>query len=93
MEGYLDNTFDKADHVTKPYKNATVKAMETLITNWRSPAGMFKHSGLTPSMSYKWFNGVWGWDTWKNAAGIARIDPELAKDGIRCMFDYHILAD
>ncbi len=89
-EGYLDKTFDKADNVTKPYKNATVKAMETLITNWRSPAGMFKHSGLTPSMSYKWFNGVWGWDTWKNAAGVAAFDPELAKDSIRCMFDHQI---
>ena len=89
-EGYLNKTFDKVDDVAKPYKNATVKAMETLITNWRSPAGMFQHSGLTPSMSYKWFNGVWGWDTWKNAAGIAAFDPELAKDGIRCMFDYQI---
>lgn len=90
-QGYLDKTFDKPDEVAKPYKNAAVKAMETLITNWRSPAGpMFKHSGLTPSMSYKWFNGVWGWDTWKNAAGIAAFDPELAKDGIRCMFDHQI---
>ena len=67
--------------------------METLITNWKSPAGKYKHSGLTPSMSYMWFNGVWGWDTWKNAAGIAEFDPQLAADGIRCMFDYQIQED
>lgn len=90
---YLDKTFDKEDDVPKPYKNATVKAMETLITNWKSPAGKYKHSGLTPSMSYMWFNGVWGWDTWKNAAGIAEFDPQLAADGIRCMFDYQIQED
>ncbi len=90
-QGYLDKTFAKTDTVAKPYKNVAVKAMETLITNWRSPAGlMFRHSGLTPSMSYKWFNGVWAWDTWKNAAGIALFAPELAKDGIRCMFDHQI---
>ena len=92
-QGYLDKTFDKEDDVPKPYKNATVKAMETLITNWKSPAGKYKHSGLTPSMSYMWFNGVWGWDTWKNAAGIAEFDPQLAADGIRCMFDYQIQED
>lgn len=92
-QGYLDKTFDKEDNVAKPYKNATVKAMETLVTNWRSPAGKYKHSGLTPSMSYMWFNGVWGWDTWKNAAGIAGFDTQLAEDGIRCMFDYQIQAD
>ena len=90
MEGYLDKTFDKADDVAKPYKNATVKAMETLITNWRSPAGMFKHSGLTPSMSYKWINGFGAADWKPMQPGIAAFDPELAKDGIRCMFDYQI---
>lgn len=92
-QGYLDKTFDKEDGVPKPYKNATVKAMETLITNWKSPAGKYKHSGLTPSMSYVWFNGVWGWDTWKNAAGLAEFDPQVAADGIRCMFDYQIQED
>ena len=67
--------------------------METLITNWRSPAGKFKHSGLIPSISYSGFIGVWGWDTWKNAAGIAEFDPQLAADGIRCMFDYQVQPD
>ena len=89
-QGYLDKTFEQEDGVAKPYKNAAVKAMETLVTNWRSPAGKFKHSGLIPSMSYSGFIGVWGWDTWKNAAGIAGFDPQLAADGIRCMFDYQI---
>ena len=92
-EGYLASTFDKATDVRKPYQNAAVKAMETMITNWRSASGAFKHSGLTPSMSYMWFNGVWAWDSWKIASGLAAFEPEVAKDGIRCLFDYQIQPD
>lgn len=93
-QGYLDNVFEISDdHTMKPYKNVAVKAIETLVTNWRSPAGKFKHSGITPSMSYSGFNGVWAWDSWKNALGATLFDEELAKDSIRVMFDYQIQAD
>ncbi len=91
---YLDNIFEKhTQNAMKPYKNVAVKAVETLVTNWRGPAGKFKHSGITPSMSYSGFNGVWAWDSWKNALGAALFDAELAKDSIRVMFDYQITED
>lgn len=91
---YLDNVFtDTSKEVHKPYKNAAVKAMETLVTNWRGPAGKFVHSGITPSMSYRWFNGVWAWDSWKNALGVAKFDSDLAEDSVRVMFDYQIAED
>ena len=47
------------------YQRAAVKSMETLTTNWFSPAGAIKHDGVVPSMSYKWFVGMWAWDSWK----------------------------
>jgi putative isomerase len=67
---------------------AAVKAVETMITNWRSPAGDIKRNGIIPSMSYVWFNGLWAWDSWKHAVAAADFEPELAKDNIRAMFDY-----
>ncbi len=70
------------------YNIAAVKAVETLITNWRSPAGAIKKDGIIPSMSYVWFNGMWAWDSWKQAAAVASFAPELAKNNIKAMFDY-----
>lgn len=70
------------------YEVAAVKAIETLITNWRSPAGAIKRDGITPSMSYIWFNGMWAWDSFKQAVAAASFAPELAKNNIRAMFDY-----
>lgn len=72
----------------EPYNEVAVKAVETLITNWRSPAGEIKRNGITPSISYVWFNGMWAWDSWKQAVAAASFFPELAKDNIRAMFDY-----
>ena len=66
------------------------KAIQTLITNSRSAAGQMLHQGITPSLSYKWFNGFWPWDSWKQAVATARFDPNLAKDNIRALFDYQI---
>ncbi len=65
-----------------------VKCLQTLITNWRSPAGQLKHGGLFPSYNYKWFNGFWAWDSWKHAVALKYVDPALAKDQIRAMFDF-----
>lgn len=95
-ENYLNNTFKNVDkkyvndQSLLPYIRATVKMIQTLITNWRSPAGDLKHSGVTPSISYRWFNGYWGWDSWKNAVAVAKFDKELAKEAIRVMYDYQV---
>lgn len=72
------------------YGKIAVKSIETLTTNWRSSAGAIKHDGITPSVSYKWFNGFWAWDSWKQAVATANFDGELAKSNIRALFDYQI---
>ena len=90
-EGYVE-TIDNAD-VDQAYKNAAVKAVETLMTNWISAAGALQHGGIVPSKSYQWFIGLWGWDSWKQATGMARFNPEAAEDNIRAHFDYQITAD
>ncbi|MFG3256861.1 trehalase family glycosidase [Streptomyces sp. NPDC048172] len=72
-------------------RRLAVKSVETLITNWRSAAGMLRHDGVTPSVSDKWFaGGFWAWDSWKQAVGTARFAPGLAKDQIRSMFDHQV---
>ncbi|WP_291258573.1 trehalase family glycosidase [Fusobacterium sp.] len=75
------------------YGKIAVKSIETLTTNWRSSAGAIKHDGITPSVSYKWFNGFWAWDSWKQAVATANFDGELAKSNIRALFDYQIQED
>lgn len=92
-QGYLDKTFTGAENVGKAYKNATVKSIETLMTNWRSAAGALKHDGVVPSMSYQWFIGMWAWDSWKQAVGASVFNGELAQDNIRALFDYQIQED
>lgn len=92
-EKYLNNALGEIDD-HKEYQNVAVKALETLVTNWRSPAGSLKTNGITPSISYIWFTGgFWSWDTWKQAAGITNFAPEIAKDAIRSMFDYQVTED
>ena len=63
------------------------------MTNWISAAGALQHGGIVPSKSYQWFIGLWGWDSWKQATGMARFNPEAAEDNIRAHFDYQITAD
>jgi len=70
----------------KAYQDIAVKCLETLIVNWRSPAGDLTYSGLYPS--YQRFHGFWAWDSWKHATALALFAPELAKDQIRAMFAY-----
>ena len=90
-QGYLDNTFKHSNVKDYPeYQNAIVKSIETINTNWRSAAGAFKHEGIVPSMSYKWFVGMWAWDSWKADVAVADFNPELAKNNMRALFDYQI---
>ncbi|MFD3515543.1 trehalase family glycosidase [Streptomyces sp. NPDC058657] len=80
--------------VPQEQRRTAVKALETLVTNWRGAAGRIRHDGITPSLSYKWFaGGVWSWDTWKQAVGTARFEPGLAQEQIRSMFAHQIRAD
>lgn len=65
---------------------AVVKAVETLIGNWRSPAGDLTFSGLFPSWAS--FQGFWAWDSWKQASALVLFTPELAKDQVRAMFAF-----
>ena len=90
-QGYLDKTFQNmTENARKPYRDAAVKSIETLTTNWRSAAGALKHDGVVPSMSYKWFIGMWAWDSWKQAVATARFNGSLAQDNIRALFDHQI---
>lgn len=56
-----------------------------MITNWKSPASAIKHDGIVPSTSYKWFVGMWSWDTWKEASAVARFDDKLAENSVRAL--------
>ncbi len=67
-----------------------MKALITLNSNRRSPAGQIISEGVVPSTFYKWFNGVWAWDSWKHSVGLAPYLPEVAKNNIRSMFDYQV---
>ena len=85
-ESYLKLVNSK--ELNKDEKLILTKSISTLINNWRSAAGALKHDGLFPSYHYKWFQGFWSWDSWKHAAALVKIEPELAKNQIRAMYDY-----
>lgn len=69
------------------YARAAVKAIETLVSNWRSAAGDLPGDGLFPSYSNSDYYGYWAWDSWKHALALAEFAPELAQRQIRSMLD------
>ncbi|RJY18855.1 cell wall anchor protein [Parashewanella spongiae] len=75
------------------YGRLAAKSIMTLTHNWRSAAGAITHDAVTPSVSFKWFNGVWSWDSWKQAVALARFNPELAKSNMLAMFAYQFTPD
>jgi len=77
----------------QPHNHLAIKAIETLNGNWRSAAGAIKRDVVTPSVTARWFNGAWAWDSWKHAYALASFNPELAKSNILAMFDYQIKLD
>lgn len=88
-ENYLQKAIKNANN---PYSfnKLLVKSIETLHYNWRSPSGKFDHDCVTPSVTSRWFNGIWAWDSWKHAAALSYFNEELAKNVVRSMFDYQI---
>lgn len=85
-EGYLNKILRK--DMKPEYDRIAVKAVVTLISNWRTHRGGLLHEGIVPSHAVYYFVGFWAWDTWRFSAALAKFDPELAKDNIRAMFDY-----
>ncbi|GLQ52520.1 trehalase family glycosidase [Dyella flava] len=69
-------------------QRVAVKAIITLLGNWRAARGDLHHDGVIPSYSNPDFNGFWAWDSWKHAAALALFAPQLARDQMRAMFDY-----
>lgn len=70
-------------------RHVAVKAMETLLGNWRAARGDLHHAGVVPAYSNPDFNEcVWAWDSWKQAAGLSLFAPRLAEDNMMEMFDY-----
>ncbi len=72
------------------YENLIIKSLQTLVANWRSPAGVIKKNFIIPSITYQDFIGAWSWDTWKIVVGIAHFDPILAQESLESMFDFQI---
>ena len=89
-EGYLKNglTNEKA---TEDQTRLAVKTIQNLHTNWRSSYGFLQTAGVTPSYTAPWFaGGVWPWDSWKHVYALAHINPDLAMDNVRAVFDYQV---
>ncbi|MEG0517517.1 MAG: trehalase family glycosidase [Bacteroidales bacterium] len=86
--GYLNQLFSGNSKFMQDnkYRNVVAKALITLVSNWRTPAGDILHDGSYPS--YNGFFGMWSWDSWKIASANVLFNPQLAKDEMRCLFDY-----
>ena len=69
-------------------QRVSLKAVTTLLGNWRAARGDLHHDGVIPSYSNPDYSGFWAWDSWKHAAALAHFAPDLARDQIRAMFDY-----
>lgn len=84
--GYLKSVL--RPEMPNEYHRIAVKAMVTLLTNWRASRGDLLHDGVIPSHAMDYFIGFWGWDSWKHAVALSLFEPELAKNQVRAMFDY-----
>jgi len=90
-KSYLDHGLSNKNGLID--NRLAVKTIETLNGNWRSAAGEIKHDMVSPSVTARWFNGAWAWDTWKHAYAMANFNPDIAQNNIRAMFDYQIQPD
>ena len=87
-DGYLTKILRK--DMKPEYDRIAVKAVVTLISNWRTHRGGLLHEGIVPSHAVGYFVGFWAWDSWRFSAALAKFNPELAKNNIRAMFDYQL---
>lgn len=91
---FLENNARWTQYVSKyrglPFEKRMLasKCIQTLVNNWRQPAGELKYEGLFPSYDYEWFHGFWSWDSWKQAIALVTFEPELAKNQIRTMYHF-----
>lgn len=87
---YIERVFERAPATnTDPrFEWLAVKSVLTLISNWRGAAKDLHYDGMYPSYAINDFNGVWSWDTWKQAVATAFFDADLAANQIRGMFCY-----
>ena len=96
QKNLLDNETRWNEYLTKVLRNdmkpeydrIAAKAVVTLMSNWRTHRGGLLHEGVSPSHAVGYFVGFWAWDSWKHSVALAKFHPELAKNGIRAMFDY-----
>ncbi|MBV9846027.1 MAG: glycoside hydrolase [Kutzneria sp.] len=80
--------------VAPPYRRLAVKAIETLVGNWRGAAGQLHYAGVTPSITFRDFAAAyWPWDSFKEAVGVATFAPDLAESVIRAELEHQISAD
>ena len=63
-----------------------IKALQTLVSNWRAPRGNLRDHGLFPSYASQGFHGLWSWDSWKHAVAFAPLDGALAQAQLRALF-------
>lgn len=85
-ESYLSKVL--RPQMPQVYNRIAVKAVVTLLSNWRSARGGLLHEGVVPSHAVGYFVGFWAWDSWKHAVALASFAPEIAKNQVRAMFDY-----
>ncbi len=89
---YIDTVEEKSIEEYK-YKKAAVKCINTLMTNYISGAGALKYGGIVPSKTYHYFNGLWSWDSFKQAVAVSKFDSNIAKENIKAIFEYQIQED
>lgn len=70
------------------FDRVAVKSIVTLISNWVAPEGDLHYSGVIPSHAIHFFIGLWAWDSWKDAVGMAEFAPELAMEQIMAIAEY-----
>ncbi|MFE4599445.1 trehalase family glycosidase [Kitasatospora indigofera] len=79
------------DGVAPERRRAGAKALQTVVSNWRSPAGALKSDGVTGAITAGTFaTGLWAWDAWKTAVTVALFDPRLAESTVESVFDHQI---
>lgn len=83
---YIEKTL--RDSTPEEFDRVAVKSIVTLMSNWKRERGHLFHEGIVPSHAVSYFDGFWAWDSWKHAAAVAYLEPELAKNQMRTMFDY-----